>query len=401
MKRMRDPSDSVIQLRQRRMLRNALRVALVLICLAVLAPILALIVEPLVWTGAQSDQSAVAIAGRAGSPITIVLDVTVEPARPVSAVYLNSLHAAGTDRLDVCHATLALATGRQVILPGTPAVGEPPTEPPLLAFSDAVTLTGGVPISGTTGFLAPPGMDMVDTWWTHSALPGFVAECEAHRAPDTPPEFILTGGQAVGDQELTPVAARTIAQALRTSYSYPFDRYQLLLSTALFEEGYPVVNRVAWDDAPGDMPGEISVYQPVSETALVPHLEIAVSAPGWEVSERPTGIGGGNLQTQAIVLERPLATRTLAVIFLLVILAITCAIPFIQETSSVVEILLTIFVSLWGVRAVLIPDYITFPTAVDHAIVVLYILLTFALFLRFAVLPAWRWLADRPGRDRE
>lgn len=394
MRHMRRQSESVVQLQQRRLLRSALRVGLVLICAVILVPIVQLIVEPFMRAGAAGDQSSVAIAGQEGSPATVALDVAVDPARPAGTVFLNGIHAAGMGERDACPTAFALATGRQVILPHTqPPGGLPaPVEP--------LTLTGGIPISGTTGFLVPPGMDTADTWWAYSALPGFVAECEAEAGPDAP-DLSLTGGQAVSDPDLAPLAARTMAQPLRSAYSYPFDRYQLLLSAALFEEESPVLSRAGADDLADASDAPIAVYRPVAETALVPSLQIAVSAPGWEVSERPVRVGDGTLEVRAIVLERPFATRVLAVVFLLVLLVITCFIPFIADTSSVIEILVTIFVSLWGVRAVLIPDYITFPTVVDHAIVVLYILLTFALFLRFAVLPAWHWLDFGPDRGEE
>ncbi len=67
-----------------------------------------------------------------------------------------------------------------------------------------------------------------------------------------------------------------------------------------------------------------------------------------------------------------------------------------QETGSFLEISVGILFSLWTLQQLLVPDYIVGTTIVHNSILVLYLIFSFAILIRFIVKPIW----DKTSPDK-
>ena len=64
---------------------------------------------------------------------------------------------------------------------------------------------------------------------------------------------------------------------------------------------------------------------------------------------------------------------------------------FVKDVSAFLEVAIGILLGLWGIQSVLVPIDITEPTITPQIILALYVLLAFAVFIRFVIRPCWNW----------
>lgn len=95
-----------------------------------------------------------------------------------------------------------------------------------------------------------------------------------------------------------------------------------------------------------------------------------------------------------MTLQRPLAQRLLTPVLLGGILVFIFLLIFINDHGACLEVAVGILLGLWGVQNILIPSYISGPTFIEVIILTLYVLLIFAIFIRFVIKPFWNRLGS-------
>jgi hypothetical protein len=96
-----------------------------------------------------------------------------------------------------------------------------------------------------------------------------------------------------------------------------------------------------------------------------------------------------------ITLKRPIGLRILTIVLLTAVLASILLLIVVPETGTVLEVAIGILLGLWGIQGVLIPPDINANTLVHFAILALYILLAWALAVRFLGRPIWLRLRQK------
>lgn len=165
---------------------------------------------------------------------------------------------------------------------------------------------------------------------------------------------------------------------------FPFDSYWLKVSATIatsdyFLEGdqvrYPEGHKKQHEVIPTD-------------------VSLTVVASDWEETIETMQEDG---QTWFFIrLQRHRSLRFLTVALLSSILLFILMILRLQDLGSTVEVTAAILFGIWGIRQVLVPDYVTTTTLVDYALICLYLVLAIVLFARFAVIPLWRRLGGSP-----
>ena len=165
-------------------------------------------------------------------------------------------------------------------------------------------------------------------------------------------------------------------QIVSSSYYFPFDKRQITADIELMTE-------------------QKSGNTSYSEN-IIPVSSILVDSENWdesvgfEIAESKSHFLEGqeaiNIQ---INLQRPLSLRILSTVLLGSMLLLILYLPFIEDSGSFFEVSVGILLGLWGVQAILIPDYITEVTIIDNFILVLYVVFAFGIFIRFVIRPLW------------
>lgn len=160
------------------------------------------------------------------------------------------------------------------------------------------------------------------------------------------------------------------------SYYFPYDLYEV--------------------DIELEVEAEIHETSTVKSYILEPDLYYDVDARDWEIEIIDNGQPEFERNRLHFRLHRPYFQRATTTVILALILALILLLPTLQERGSALEVTAAILFSLWGVQSILIPSYVNWTTFVSQLILVLYILLAVALFMRFSIVPLWKWLNKVP-----
>ena len=132
----------------------------------------------------------------------------------------------------------------------------------------------------------------------------------------------------------------------------------------------------------------------------VADLEVGVRSSIWDVKAEVTQGKEGFYNQLSIFYERSRPWKILTVALLGTIAIFIFSTIFISETGSMLEVTVGILFSLWGIREILVPEYIQRTTIVDHIVILLYLLLAFAVIIRLVIRPLWpRVTTPKPTTD--
>lgn len=187
----------------------------------------------------------------------------------------------------------------------------------------------------------------------------------------------------------------------RNLYFYPFDQY--IIEYSLEVAGITLDNGVSGVVLPWYFRADtVQGWESVAETTVIPSLLLSVVSSQFEAKFFPSELGGVPNGNMRIELYRTLPIRILTVAVLATIAIFILAIPTIKDTGSTLEVAVGVLFSLWGVRQVLIPDFITQTTIIDHSLQIFYLILALSLYVRFMIVPEWnRRITDSYNLDSE
>lgn len=180
---------------------------------------------------------------------------------------------------------------------------------------------------------------------------------------------------------------------VRSTYFYPFDKQIIgvyvtlkhessrLDTSSILKSGDPIIT-IDIDAPEWAATGNFRVHPPINETTQIPENTVQYTY-------------------ATIELQRPLSHQILTGILLGSIFIFIVLLIFIDELGNFLEVAVGILLGLWGIQAILVPDYISGPTIVDTLILTLYVLFAFAIFIRFIIKPRWRKLTPLPIQDVE
>ena len=189
---------------------------------------------------------------------------------------------------------------------------------------------------------------------------------------------------------------RAFVTPLRRPFMYPFDAYEL------------------------DLVATISFDSEKSRREFAPPLNIICDRSGWTHTVSFPSRPKSTQSRSSVVFQRAPDVRIVSVLALVTLVLLVLAIPFQRDTGSVLEVSFSFLLGLWGIKSVIVPPSIRYPTIVDSALVGLFALFTFSVLLRLIVSPlvvgmrpmnrrltvlwargleAGRGLARRLGRD--
>jgi hypothetical protein len=142
-------------------------------------------------------------------------------------------------------------------------------------------------------------------------------------------------------------------------YKYPYDDFRINISVTFFFIAY---------DKTGNKIDEFSI--PAQQQV---HLNLS----GWEASREVENSWDSDVAKIAFV--RPSNIRVLAPLLLFFVLIFTTAIPFVDSFSTAAEIVIGLFLGIWSIRLILIPNVPPGITALDIIILGEYLAIGIAL----------------------
>lgn len=151
-------------------------------------------------------------------------------------------------------------------------------------------------------------------------------------------------------------------------YYFPFDRHKIIASVAV-----------------GTTPDDGSDEPKFIFTT--PHASI--NAKDWDVEYKLIPFEDFQNASLMIDLKRPLPMRVLFVVIIGTILIASLLLIIVDSTSGVLEVAVGILFSIWSVQEIIKPDYVTWTTLIDSILLMLYLILAIALFIRFVLKPLW------------
>lgn len=153
-----------------------------------------------------------------------------------------------------------------------------------------------------------------------------------------------------------------------SQYFYPFDTM--------------IIDSIIWIS-----PVDVDNSTPLS-LKIVPSLAINIlSDQEWHVditsSEINDGIDTGKLVH--IVFRRQLLYIVLYPLIIFFLLILIVALPAIKNTDTYLTALIGLLFGVWGIRQILLPNYITWPTFLDPIIIAFYMLVVIGALLKFTL----------------
>ena len=89
--------------------------------------------------------------------------------------------------------------------------------------------------------------------------------------------------------------------------------------------------------------------------------------------------------------KRPLIYRVLTVVIFMALVLVILVSPFLKETGGFLEVLVGLIFGIWGIRQVIIPSFVTWPTIIDALTLGIYFLMCLAIFIRVVIFPIESW----------
>ncbi|MCA9946006.1 MAG: hypothetical protein KC449_21130 [Anaerolineales bacterium] len=168
-------------------------------------------------------------------------------------------------------------------------------------------------------------------------------------------------------------------------YFFPFDRRILRLNTSLklvkhLNDFQGESNDIIKYIAPGMI---VNLDSQVWESNVVFSYDEDFLAPS-------TGFTIPSQTTIYMKFQRPFSLKIITIVIMSFLTATIILLAKIDDLGNFLEVATSILLGLWGIREILIPDYITITTIVHTLILALYLLLAFIIFVRFIIKPSWR-----------
>lgn len=135
-----------------------------------------------------------------------------------------------------------------------------------------------------------------------------------------------------------------------------------------------------------DIPTRVHVTAALDEWAE----NLAVKSDGLRFETGPGTTAEWPAARLDVVLRRTWTPQLLTLMLLVFLTVLILGLLLVKDKQSVLELMLGILLGLWGIPAVLIPNYIQSNTLVHYWIIILYILLGLVTYVRFVGLPLVR-----------
>jgi hypothetical protein len=202
---------------------------------------------------------------------------------------------------------------------------------------------------------------------------------------------LIWGDEYLFDEDKTDMGLRFITQTQSWSFDqHPYEARPFSSWVNGFPKMYPFDSRhssfYVWT---------IFVTPSGQRLSVAPDVQIIVDFQDWQekVEISKTTVNTGNeikkVTKVDFHLKRPIGLRILTIVLLTAVLASILLLIVVPETGTVLEVAIGILLGLWGIQGVLIPPDIQANTFVHFAILALYILLAWALAVRFLGRPIW------------
>lgn len=160
-----------------------------------------------------------------------------------------------------------------------------------------------------------------------------------------------------------PYIFHVFSSPARRPFLYPFDEYVITLSTRI-------------------------TFQSVQDTtSFAPYVSVVCDRSAWTHNVsfvEPTNTTATSVR---VTFKRSGDVRFVALLALSTLLLLILAIPFQRDTGSVLEVSFSFLLGLWGIRGVIVPTSIRFPTIIDSALLGLFALFTLSVLLRLILNP--------------
>jgi hypothetical protein len=164
---------------------------------------------------------------------------------------------------------------------------------------------------------------------------------------------------------------RSFVTPIQRPFLYPFDSYMLELAAS------------------------VSFDTPAERRGFPPSLSILCDRSGWTHQVSFPRDTSGRYALANVVFRRAPDVRVVAGLALVTLLLLILAIPFQRDSGSVLEVSFSFLLGLWGIKSVLVPSSVRYPTIVDSALVGLFALFAFSVLLRLVLSPVATGLRPR------
>lgn len=196
---------------------------------------------------------------------------------------------------------------------------------------------------------------------------------------NTPEHFFqANGGEVSKVVELSPIQMSVLT--VEPIYYYPWDIYQM--------DFYVALGKIF--EVPSPFSGE-SIPLLEVDPSRMEQLAITarLNAPKWDEQ-----VDVLNSERVFIQLQRPRSLRrSTSILFVALLVFIGLLVTRIDQTGSVLEVAAAIFLGLWGIQRIIVPDSLSGITMIDPIILTFYITIIFAVLFQLVIKPWWRKLS--------
>ena len=177
--------------------------------------------------------------------------------------------------------------------------------------------------------------------------------------------FQLLSDESVKDD---PISRRIGTTTIVAPYYYPFDQTKFDISFSLRGKSEETSTNLF---------------------SFPPKIRSTIIAKEWVPTYELQPINDFQDARLIVKIKRPLSIKALFIVIIGTIFIASLLLIKLESTSSVLEVAVGILFSIWGVQEIIKPDYVTWTTIIDSILSMLYMVLAFALFVRFFLKPLW------------